>query len=78
MILKYILVVIALLSVISATGLKTNMSLRVKERTYTIMPGDTLTKIAAKFNTTVEALVKANNISNPDLIIAGQTLKIPS
>jgi LysM repeat protein len=78
MILKYILVVIALLSVISATGLKTNMSLRVKEQTYTIMPGDTLTKIAAKFNTTVECLVKANNISNPDLIIAGQTLKIPS
>jgi len=35
-----------------------------------------LTSIAARFNTTVDALVAANRIPNPDLIFAGQVLKI--
>ena len=78
MIFKHVLIVISLLAIISATGLKSKLSVSMWDQTYTIMPGDTLTKIAAKFNTTVDALVKANNISNPDLIIAGQTLKIPA
>lgn len=45
--------------------------------TYTIRWGDTLTKIARKFGTTVDALVKANGIRNPDRIYAGNTLRIP-
>jgi GH25 family lysozyme M1 (1,4-beta-N-acetylmuramidase) len=44
---------------------------------YIVLPGDTLTGIAIKFNTTVEALVQANNIANPDLIQVGQQLIIP-
>ena len=36
--------------------------------------GDTLSSIAAQFGTTVERLVSANGISNPDLIYAGQVL----
>jgi LysM repeat protein len=40
--------------------------------------GDTLTSIAKKFNTTVANLVKLNDIANPDLIIAGRTLKVPA
>ena len=44
---------------------------------YTIKPGDTLNELAKKFNTTVDELVKLNNISNPDLILAGATLKLP-
>ena len=43
---------------------------------YTVKKGDTLTAIAAKYKTTVAKLVKANNIKNPDLIYAGQKLKI--
>lgn len=43
---------------------------------YTVKKGDTLIAIAAKFETTVAKLVKANNIKNPDLIYAGQKLKI--
>ena len=38
--------------------------------------GDTLSGIAAQFGTTVEQLVSANGICNPDLIYAGQVLKI--
>ncbi len=44
---------------------------------YTIQKGDTLTAIAKKYNTTVDALAKANSISNPNLIYAGSKLNIP-
>ena len=37
--------------------------------------GDTLSGIAAQFGTTVDRLVSANGISNPNLIYAGQVLK---
>ena len=37
--------------------------------------GDTLSSIAEQFGTTVEHLVSANGISNPDLIYSGQVLK---
>ncbi len=44
---------------------------------YKIRSGDTLSGIAAKYKTTVSKLAKANNIANPNLIIAGKTLNIP-
>ncbi|WP_143465093.1 LysM peptidoglycan-binding domain-containing protein, partial [Lactococcus chungangensis] len=37
--------------------------------------GDTLSGIAAQFGTTVERLVSANGICNPDFIYTGQVLK---
>lgn len=43
---------------------------------YTIVKGDTLTKIAKKYNTTVNQLVSWNNIKNPNLIIVGQKLRV--
>lgn len=45
-------------------------------RTYTVVKGDTLTRIANKFGTTVKKLCELNNISNPNLIKVGQVLKI--
>ena len=45
---------------------------------YTIQPGDTLSEIAARTGTTVDALAKANGIDNRDLIFAGQNLTIPT
>lgn len=45
--------------------------------TYTIKRGDTLGKIAKKYNTTVNELAKINNIKDPNKIYAGKTLKIP-
>ncbi len=43
---------------------------------YTVQKGDNLTKIAKKFDTDVQTLVKLNNISNPNLIRVGQKLII--
>ncbi len=47
-----------------------------KETIYTVKAGDSLTAIAAKYGTTVSALVKKNGISNPDLIYVGQKIKV--
>ncbi|WP_102280014.1 LysM peptidoglycan-binding domain-containing protein [[Lactobacillus] timonensis] len=44
--------------------------------TYTIQAGDTLSGIAAKFGTSYQALARLNNISNPNMIVVGQTLRI--
>ena len=43
---------------------------------YTVVKGDTLTKIAKDHNTTVAELVRLNNIKNPDYIVVGQVLVI--
>ncbi len=43
---------------------------------YYVKRGDTLSHIALWYNTTVENLVKLNNIQNPDLIYVGQRLLI--
>ncbi len=44
--------------------------------TYTIQRGDNLTNIGKRFGVSVNDLVAWNNIKNPDLIYAGDTLKI--
>ena len=44
--------------------------------TYTVKKGDTLSAIAQKYGTTYQEIAKANGISNPNLIYAGQTLNI--
>jgi hypothetical protein len=48
-----------------------------RPRTYTVRAGDTLSGIAARFGTTVAAIVALNNITNPSLIHAGLVLRIP-
>ena len=54
-----------------------NKKLEAKqEEWHTIKTGETLTKIAEKFDTTVSALVKLNGIKNPNLIYAGHKIRI--
>ncbi|MCO4638008.1 LysM domain protein [Streptococcus infantarius subsp. infantarius] len=44
--------------------------------TYTVRSGDTLSSIAAKFGTSYQTLASLNGISNPNLIYAGQVLRV--
>ncbi|MGE4536966.1 MAG: LysM peptidoglycan-binding domain-containing protein [Desulfovibrio sp.] len=46
--------------------------------TYTVARGDTLTRIAKKFDVSVKALMEANDMKNADHLEAGATLTIPS
>lgn len=43
---------------------------------YTIKSGDTLSRIAGMFGTTVTELCRLNNIKNPNLIYAGHTIRV--
>ena len=42
-----------------------------------VQPGDTLWKIAKKYCTTIDEIVRVNNIENPDLIYPNEKLIIP-
>jgi len=44
--------------------------------TYSVQPGDLLTKIALKNEITWEALARVNNLSDPKKLRSGQTIKI--
>ena len=49
----------------------------ISEITHTVQPGDTLFRIAQQYNVTIEQIVMANKITNPNQIAIGDTLKIP-
>ena len=49
---------------------------QITARYYTIQSGDTLGEIAARYGTTVNALMGLNGITNPDVIYAGQTIRV--
>jgi murein DD-endopeptidase MepM/ murein hydrolase activator NlpD len=44
---------------------------------HIVQPGETLTRIARRYGTTVSAIVEANYLANPSLILVGQRLAIP-
>lgn len=46
-------------------------------KTYTVVKGDTLSKIAKAYGTTVDTLVSLNGIKNKNLINVGQVIKLP-
>jgi LysM repeat protein len=45
--------------------------------THTVQRGENLIIIAARYRTTVQAIVQANGLANPDVIYVGQRLIIP-
>lgn len=55
---------------------KLGINSKPKEEYYTVVKGDNLSKIAKKFGTTVDQLVKWNGIKNKNLIYAGQKLRV--
>lgn len=44
---------------------------------HVVKPGETISQIAAAYRVTVDAIVRANNLKNPDNVRAGQKLFIP-
>jgi murein DD-endopeptidase MepM/ murein hydrolase activator NlpD len=45
---------------------------------YTVQSGDTLGGLSQLFHTPVNRLITANNLANPDVLVPGTSLKIPS
>jgi LysM repeat protein len=44
---------------------------------YVVQPGDTLWSIASRFGTSVQAIMQANGLTNPNYVYVGLTLYIP-
>lgn len=53
------------------------MATAVSTISHTVQHGDTILNIARRYNVTIDAIVAANNISNPNHIEVGTTLLIP-
>ena len=70
--LNKVLVSAAALSGIAAAGTAANAD------TVSVKAGDTVSELAQKFNTTVEAIQKANNLQNVNFITVGEQLNIPT
>ena len=47
-------------------------------RLYIVKRGNTLTQIAREFDVTIQEIVELNDIANPNLIFAGEILRIPT
>lgn len=52
-------------------------TIRAEAQEYTIKSGDTLGKIAQQYGISLEALIAANKLANPDFLEVGQVLTIP-
>jgi len=44
---------------------------------YIIAPGDTLAKIATRYDVTVDGIIAANDLANPNRLYAGQVINLP-
>jgi len=49
----------------------------VMASTYVVRPGDTLSAIALRHGSSVQAIVEANRLGNPGPLRVGQLLEIP-
>ena len=63
-------------SLISATSLFISGIATVNAETYEVKSGDTLSKIALENNTSLENIISTNNLTNEDLIYAGQIIEL--
>ena len=46
--------------------------------THVVQPNETLSSIAVRYGSTVQAITQANNLTNPNQIYAGQKLQVPA
>jgi len=66
-----------LLATAGAAAMLAGTAVVASADSVTVKSGDTLYNIATANHTSVDALVKANSLSNPNLIFAGQNLQLP-
>jgi N-acetylmuramoyl-L-alanine amidase len=65
----------AVVLVCAASSLAVPM-VTARDALVVVQPGDTLSDIAARYGTTVAAIARLNGIANPDMIRAGQRIRI--
>ena len=63
-------------SLLSVAALFISGIATVNAETYEVKSGDTLSKIALENNTSVENIIASNNLTNEDLIYAGQIIEL--
>ena len=63
-------------SLLSAASLFISGIATVNAETYEVKSGDTLSKIALENNTLLENIISTNNLTNEDLIYAGQIIEL--
>ena len=61
-----------------ATAATMSLSSPAGAAIHVVRPGETLSGIAARHGTSVPALVRLNDLDDPDLIVAGQRLRVAS
>ena len=71
---KFSFLILAILVLVLSVG---PASAQSSGPVYIVQPGDTLYSISLRFGVTVDELMAANNITNPNLLSAGQQLVIP-
>ena len=64
-------------TVLRIPGLTAADVITLNRTTYTVQEGDSLSAISQRFGVSVDAIMAANNISNPDLVRVGDELIIP-
>lgn len=64
--------------IVPADGSNVDRGILSTNQEYVVQAGDTLSRIAQRFNTTVQAIVNANNLTNPNQLSVGQRLIIPA
>ncbi len=72
-----LVLVVAVAGLNMAQAVQVRCSIRIDWGMYTVARGDTLNRIAQRFNTTTSALVQGNCLQNANLIFVGQRLRVP-
>src|SRR5690625_4787921 len=62
----------------SASTARPASSSATRSRTHKVRAGDTVSALAARYGTSVQAIISANNLNSRALIIVGQRLTIPA
>ncbi len=69
---------VAAIAVLAAAGQASTTKANAAAQTYVVRPGDTLTSIASRYGSSVNAIATANGIRNRNVVVIGRTLTIPA